>query len=295
MTVRSVALFSPAKINLFLAVTGRRADGFHDLVSLAAPLMFGDTIWLHQSKRPGPVSLICDEPAVPTGADNLAHRAAEIFRQATNNDRAVTIELRKRIPMGAGLGGGSSNAAAVLRGLNTLAGNQVDFGTLAQLAASLGSDCPLFLAGGPCVVRGRGEVVTKVSAEVRARIQGTRLLVFKPDFPINTQWAYEHLTHDAMVPIQKAEHELSRWLESAAIPSAVLFNSFEAVVTRKFLAIGELLDSIRVAPGVNGALLSGSGSASFAFLNANGNDAGPMEIIRGALGPDSLVANTTIA
>jgi 4-diphosphocytidyl-2-C-methyl-D-erythritol kinase len=123
--VEALILFSPAKINLFLAITGRRADGFHDLVSVVAPLDFGDHLELRPAAA-GTFVLECDEPAVPLGEENLILRAAREFVAGTGWRGGARFRLRKRIPIGAGLGGGSSNAVAALRGLNQLSGGALD-------------------------------------------------------------------------------------------------------------------------------------------------------------------------
>jgi 4-diphosphocytidyl-2-C-methyl-D-erythritol kinase len=293
----SIAVFSPAKINLFLAVTGRRADGFHDLVSLVAPISFGDTLWLHAGDAEGPVTLTCDDPAVPTGMDNLAVRAAEAWRGEAGFGRAIHIALKKRIPMGAGLGGGSSNAAAVLRGLNSLGGHPLDDAALARLAAGLGSDCPLFLVGAPCVMRGRGERLEALPAAARRHLTGRRILVFKPDFPISTPWAYGRLVAAggaAYTPPDVAEARLAAWLAGGASVAEVLFNSFEQVAFTKFQSMPVLLDRLRAQPCVDGVLMSGSGSACFALVK-HGADLAPLrELVRTTWGAGAVVVEAEI-
>jgi len=293
----STAVFSPAKINLFLAVTGRRGDGFHDLVSLVAPISFGDTLWLHAGERDGPVTLVCDDPAVPTGADNLAVRAAEAWRCETGSGRAIHIELKKRIPMGAGLGGGSSNAAAVLRGLNSLHVHPLEDGALARLAAGLGSDCPLFLAGAPCVMRGRGERLEALPDAARRRLTGRRLIVFKPDFPISTPWAYGRLVAAggaAYLSAAEAEARLAAWIAGDAPAGEVLLNSFERVAFAKFQALPVLLDRLRGQPGVEGVLMSGSGSACIALLHSTADVGRLRAAIVAALGAAAVVVESEI-
>jgi 4-diphosphocytidyl-2-C-methyl-D-erythritol kinase len=295
--MQSIAVFSPAKINLFLAVTGRRADGFHDLVSLVAPISFGDSLWLQAGDSDGPVTLSCDDPAVPTGVDNLAVRAAEAWRREAGFTRAIHIELKKRIPMGAGLGGGSSNAAAVLRGLNSLDGHPLGEPALAGLAAGLGSDCPLFLAGAPCVMRGRGERLEALSEAARRRLTGRRLLVFKPDFPISTPWAYGRLVAAAgaaYTPPEAAEARLAAWIAGNGSAAEVLFNSFEQVAFAKYQALPVLLRRLQTQPCVDGVLMSGSGSACFVLVK-HGADVGPLrELVRGALGAAAVVVEAEI-
>ena len=187
-----ISIFAPAKINLFLAVTGRRSDGFHDLVSVVAPLDFGDTLRVEPAAR---FSIVCENSEVPGDETNLVLKAARAFAMATKWGGAATFFLEKRIPMGAGLGGGSSDAVAALRALNQLAGPQYALPpeALAATAVQLGSDCPLFLHGVPVVMRGRGERVTPLPESVARRLQGRRVLLFKPGFGIATPWAYGQL------------------------------------------------------------------------------------------------------
>ncbi|MET0263309.1 MAG: 4-(cytidine 5'-diphospho)-2-C-methyl-D-erythritol kinase, partial [Rariglobus sp.] len=155
--VNSVVLSSPAKLNLFLAITGRRTDGFHDLVSVVTPVEFGDTLTVE--RRDTGFTLTCDEPTLEIDESNLVLRAARAFATATNGTGGAHFFLAKRIPMGAGLGGGSSNATMALRALNELSGGALDEAGLARVAAQLGSDCALFLKSEPVVMRGRGEEV----------------------------------------------------------------------------------------------------------------------------------------
>lgn len=293
----SIAVFSPAKINLFLAVTGRRPDGFHDLVSVVAPISFGDSLWLHTNDRAGVVTLECDDPAVPTGPDNLAVRAAAAWIAATAFAGGVHIALSKRVPMGAGLGGGSSNAAAVLRGLNSLHARPLDEPALGRIAASLGSDCPLFLAGAPCVMRGRGERVERLPESAVRRLAGRRLLVFKPDFSISTPWAYGRLVAAngaACLPARTAEARLAAWLASEAPAEALLFNTFEAVAFAKFQALPLVLDRLRRQPGVDGVLMSGSGSACFVVLARDARPEPLRQLVTESLGAAACVVEAAI-
>jgi 4-diphosphocytidyl-2-C-methyl-D-erythritol kinase len=293
----SLTIFSPAKINLFLAVTGRRSDGFHDLVSVVAPLAFGDTLRLTRTRGVGDVRLNCEHPAVPAGPDNLAVRAAEAFRAASGIRDGVTIELVKRTPLGAGLGGGSSNAVAVLRGLNVIHGEPLSLEKLHDLAATLGSDCPLFLVGGVCVIRGRGERIQQLAPPMRKRFAAVRVLLFKPDFGVATPWAYARLvaTENAYIPAADAESRMTAWFASHDRVATLLLNNFEPVVFRKFVALPVLMDELRSWDGVDGVLLSGSGSAGFAVLHASA-DAGELtQMIRTRLGANAFVQETTVA
>ncbi len=273
----AVSVFAPAKLNLFLAITGRRPDGFHDLVSVVAPLTWGDTVRA-EAGTPGELTLACDDPAVPADETNLILRAERAWAAATGWAGGATFFLEKRIPMGAGLGGGSSDAVAALKALEALAGPEVRLAptALAGVAAGIGSDCPLFLTGGPAVMRGRGERVGALPPEPAGRLTGRRVLVFKPGFSIATPWAYARLAAGApgsYLPAAEAEARLAAWIgDSRAKAEGLPFNSLEAPAFRKFPTLPLLLEQLRSDFGVS-AGMSGSGSACFALL-PEGADAG---------------------
>jgi 4-diphosphocytidyl-2-C-methyl-D-erythritol kinase len=293
-----VTIPAPAKLNLFLAVTGRRPDGFHDLVSVVVPLDWGDTLTVTPASeaRPAALRLACDDPAVPADGTNLVLVAARAFARATGRNDAVDFSLVKRIPAGAGLGGGSSDAAAALQALNRLAGGPLSPEALAAVAAEVGSDCPLFLRPGPVVMRGRGERVEPLAAAA-VRLCGRRVLVVKPGFGISTPWAYGALARGApatYLPADEAEARLAEWVARADAPAEDLaFNSFEAVVFAKFAALPVLRARLREEFNL-GLHLSGSGSAAFVFL-AESAEAGPVEAaVREAWGASALVVEARI-
>ena len=287
--------FSPAKLNLFLAVTGKRPDGFHDLVSVAAPLAWGDELRVTPAET---FSLSCSDPAVPVDDTNLVLKAAQAFRTGTGWPGGARFELEKRIPMGAGLGGGSSNAVAALRALNQLAGTPLSPKALAELAAGIGSDCSLFLPGVPVVMRGRGELVQTLAGSPAARLRGRRVLVFKPSFGVATPWAYAQLAAGAphsYLPTMAAEDRLAGWSDDlGATAEELLFNSFEEAVFAKYVALPVLLAQLRQRFDLT-ARMSGSGSACFALLD----DKDPLEeitaAIRASWGPSALIVATKIA
>jgi len=290
----AAVVFAPAKLNLFLAVTGRRADGFHDLVSLVVKLDFGDTL----RAEPAPASsLTCDDPAVPCDDTNLILRAEQLFRTASGGGAGARFVLEKRIPMGAGLGGGSSDGVAALRALHQLAGEPLAAAPLAALAAQLGSDCPLFLHDGPVVMRGRGERVTPVAPGAAARLRGRRVLLFKPGFGVPTPWAYARLAATApgsYLPAAEAEARLAAWLDAPAAPAEdVLFNNMEPPAFEKFIALPTLLDRLRrdfaLAPR-----MSGSGSACFAFLPDGLDPAPVVDAVHSAWGESALVCEARV-
>lgn len=283
--------FSPAKLNLFLAITGRRADGFHELVSVVAPLDWGDTVTVERAAA-GEFSVTCDDPAVPVDGSNLVLKAAEAFRAATGWSGGARFFVEKRIPMGAGLGGGSSNAAAALRGLNALAGDVLKAERLAEVAASVGSDCALFLHEGPVVMRGRGERVEALAARAAERLRGRRVLVFKPAFGISTAWAYGRMAAAApgsYLPAEEAEARLATWVGSGGAVEELLFNNMEPAAFAKFPALPLLLERLRAEFGV-AARMSGSGSACFALLDEDAPVAAMTARIRDAWGKSAFVA-----
>jgi 4-diphosphocytidyl-2-C-methyl-D-erythritol kinase len=291
-----MTLASPSKINLFLAVTGVRADGYHELVSVTAPLEWGDELEVIPAEGASGFTLECDDPDVPVDGANLVLKAAEAFRRATGVRSGARFVLRKRIPTGAGLGGGSSNAVAALRALNSLCGNPLAAGRLADLAAEIGSDCPQFLCGGPAVMRGRGERVEPLPEAAAARLRGERVAIFKPGFGVSTAWAYGRLDARGHSNSADAERRLSEWTGDRSLPASFLmFNCFESVVFPKFIVLPMLVERLRSELGL-AACLSGSGSACFAFLRGNEPPAGALEaLVRAAWGPSAFVRVTAIA
>jgi 4-diphosphocytidyl-2-C-methyl-D-erythritol kinase len=289
------SVFSPAKLNLFLAITGRRADGFHDLVSLATPLRFGDEL-VAEKADDGATTLRCDVEGVPLDETNLVLKAARAFADRTGWWTPVRFTLTKRIPMGAGLGGGSSNGVAALRALNELAGGIAGEALLTEIAAGLGSDCALFLRGEPVVMRGRGERVEVLPATARARLSGRRVLVFKPSFGIATPWAYGRMVQRGgdYLPAAEAEARLAAWVAGVAPAEGILFNNMEAAAFEKFIALPVLLARLRTEFGL-APRMSGSGSACFALLGEDSPADAISAAVREAWGPTAFVTETRLA
>ena len=296
--VDTVSIFSPAKINLSLAITGRRADGFHELVSVVAQLGFGDTLHARLAADDGGgATLVCDAPGVPVDGSNLILRAAEKFVEATGWRSGVKFRLEKRIPIGAGLGGGSSNAIAALRALERLSGIALDPARRDEIAAALGSDCPLFWRERPVIMRGRGERIEELAAEEAARLRGRRVLIFKPGFGVATAWAYQALAARPEWYSDAAVHEaaLVAWRADAGAPAErLLTNTLERPVFGKWVALPAMLGWLRERHGVE-ARMSGSGSACFTLL-AEGQDEAPLiATIREGWGAEAFVQTTELA
>ncbi len=298
----TVTVFSPAKINLFLAVTGRRSDGYHDLVSVVAPMDLGDELTAAIGKRQPPAggqfSLACDDPEVPSDRTNLVLQAATVFAQRTGWTQPVAFRLTKRIPLGAGLGGGSSNAVAALRALHQLSGARGGARLLAEIAAQVGSDCPLFLPGVPVVMRGRGERVEILPAPAAERLRGRRVLLFKPaSLSVETNWAYAEMDRRVptdFVPAEEAERRLAAWIAGGAGAEDLLHNNMEPAVFRKFVALPELAEQLRREFGLR-AHMTGSGSTCFALLPGDAPVDRITAHIRGAWGSPCWLQTAALA
>ncbi len=251
-----LTLPAPAKVNLSLRVLGRRADGFHDIETLMVPLALADRVTLAAGERDG-IEFHCDDPTLPTDGNNLAVRAATAFHERAGFVPRLRLTLEKHVPHGAGLGGGSSDAASVLLGLNEFHGFPLAPATLAELAATLGSDVPFFLVRGPAVCRGRGE---QVEAAPRT-FTGSRLplLLLKPPFGVPTPWAYSRWRDAREVPGVPYAAQTFAWGE--------LVNDLERPVFEKHVFLATLKGWLLAQPGVAGALMSGSGSTTLAVLH----------------------------
>ena len=283
--------FSPCKINLMLAILGIRPDGFHELISIVAPTKFGDTLKAQISDKPAD-SLACNMEGIPLDSSNLVIKAAELFREATGRSEHFDFDLQKRVPAGAGLGGGSSNGAAALLAVNELCGNPLPMKKLSEIAAQMGSDCPLFLTNTPVVMRGRGERVFALRGEAREYIGRLKLVIFKPDFSINTGWAYSQMKANPQDYMSEnaAESALSEWLENPSISGLPLINNMQIEAFKKFPALQIVLDEIRTRFRVP-AMMSGSGSACFAIVNNLEDDeiAELEKLVKNLLGETALV------
>ena len=256
---------APAKINLSLRVLRRREDGFHEITTRIAPLALTDRLTLEKlpSAVSGTVTFTCDDPSVPGDETNLAVKAVRALEKHTGLLPGVRIHLEKRIPHGAGLGGGSSDAAAVLLGINDLFSMALDASILQDAAAGIGSDIPFFLQNCVCDCTGRGEnVIPLPDFSWRPRI-----LLIKPPFSIPTPGMYRRWRDSREVP--------GLPYTSQETPGGPLVNDLERPAFEKYPVLGTLKARLLAFEGVTGALMSGSGSTVFAVLEA-GTDAAPV-------------------
>ena len=256
---------SSCKVNLLLNILGKRPDGFHELETVMQPVALCDE--LSFTTTPGGIELTCSDPALPTDASNLVHRAARAFLEKSGVTQGVRMHLEKLIPMAAGLGGGSGNAATTLLALNELFGQPLGPETLHEIAAALGSDIPFFLQTGPALASGRGEII-QPRAPFPA-LAGTALLLVHPGFGIATAWAYKELARfpAALNGEPGRAARLIALLESADLRQAgrEFYNSLEAPALEKYPWLAVLQDFLR-ENGALVALMSGSGSTTFAII-----------------------------
>src|ERR1700724_3137836 len=176
-------VLAPAKINLSLKILGRRNDGFHEIETLISPISLADKIDIEPQSRW--IDFSCDDPTLPGGDENLAVRAAKVFFEKTKIARGIGIKLHKKIPHGAGLGGGSSDAAATLRALNQLFETRLSPEELPELGSAIGSEVPFFLFESAALCTGHGEIVQPTQLKKKLSI-----LLLKPGFSVATAWAY---------------------------------------------------------------------------------------------------------
>lgn len=255
-----ITIFAPAKINVILRILDRRPDGFHNLWSVMQTVALDDEVQIRlRADRQG-IRLTCDTAQLAADQSNLVYRAATEILARAQQSIGLDIELRKRIPMGAGLGGGSSDAAATIIGLNQLLQLKWSPGQMADAGQSLGSDVPFFLFAPSAYVAGRGEAVRPVVVE------GARWVVLvNPGFGVNTKWAYQELaaTRAAVRPLSLVQRELDRQSRvSWAQLIAAAENDFEAPVFAAHERLREIKQSLQ-AHGAEIALLSGSGATVF--------------------------------
>jgi len=280
---------SPCKVNLLLNILGRRPDGFHELETVMHPVGVCDALAFERGG--GKLELSCNDASLPTDGKNLVHRAASAFLARAKISDGVRIRLEKRIPLAAGLGGGSGNAATTLVGLNELFGKPLATAVLEKLAAALGSDVPFFLHGRPALATGRGEKIQPL--ERFPALRGKAFLLIHPGFGISTPWAYQNLAHLPVAlngqPGRAAK--LVSLLQKADLKAAAgeFYNSLEAPAFHKFPVLAFYQEFLR-AHGALAALMSGSGSATFAIVENVAAGAALVEKFKGQFGANVWTA-----
>lgn len=249
-------LQAPAKTNLWLRVTGKREDGFHGIETRMLPLSLSDDLEITPLPEKYGVSLTSNDPSLPTGEENLVMKAVRAIETRTGRSLSARIHLHKRIPHGAGLGGGSSDAAATLRGLNELFELGLDRSTQAGIAAGFGSDIPFFCWETVCDCSGRGEIVTPVDFAWELPV-----FLMKPAFAVPTGPAYGAWESSREIPGIPYAPQLCPWGQ--------LVNDLERPVFQKFLLLARMKKWLLDQAEVHAAQLSGSGSCLLAIMTRN--------------------------
>ena len=258
---RTLFVKAPAKLNLFLEVLGERGDGYHELETVMQTVTLYDELTLELASSG--VRLVTDSPDVPHTRENLAVRAAELLLEHARRRLGATIRLEKRIPVGAGMGGGSSDAAAALMGLNRLWQLDLQRETLHELASRLGSDVPFFLYGGTALCRGRGDQIAQISG-----VTPFTYVVVWPRLKVSTKEVYEKLPPDLTKDLRQTKlllRELIKGPQAGVFPH--FFNRLESVTVQLHDSL-TLLARRMTESGLAGVTMTGSGSA---FFGASGS------------------------
>lgn len=268
---------APAKINVYLSITGRRPDGYHLLDSLMIPISLCDevTIELENQKskiksqkskteksdeeRESRIVLTCDDPTIPADETNLAYKAAALLTRETGVEATISIRLHKRIPAGAGLGGGSSNAATVLKSLNILLSLGLSEERLCQFSARLGADVPFFIGCRPAHVEGIGEILTPV-----APLPHRWIVLVVPPFSVSTPWAYRRF--DELPPSIQSTPPPFRAGFGEWPAQEQFVNDLERAMLPEYPQIARIKASL-LNLGAESALMSGSGSSVFGVFS----------------------------
>ncbi len=294
-----VIVKAPAKVNLSLEVLGRRPDGYHDIISVMQALELSDDVKITlrgegRGEGENSIEVICDSPDVPEGPGNVAYRAARALldeagrlepRLADRHD--IKIEITKNIPVAAGLGGGSSDAAAVLKGLNILLGEPVPEERLREIGATIGADVPFFLSWPLALAEGIGERLTPLKP-----LGGIWLVLVKPAFGVSTAWVYSQLSlgltnKSGDIKLPELNIFADRMAESAdagqparpadvSIIASCLKNDLERVTVLRYPEIDVLKRRLTEA-GAPGALMSGSGPTVFGVFRTEAEAQGAAE------------------
>jgi 4-diphosphocytidyl-2-C-methyl-D-erythritol kinase len=254
----SVVVKCPAKVNLHLRVLGKRPDGYHDIVSLLVPVDTWDSVEV--SLKEGETELLCDDPLLPTDDGNLAYKAAKLYLDEVGFDGGARIHLRKAIPVGAGLGGGSSDAAGVLLALNLLLEGKASGEELLLWGGRLGADVPFFLMDGPCIARGIGEILEPVDIHVPLH-----MVLWYPGWQVSTKWAYENFRGG--LTRREKNFKIPRIVEHWEEILALLHNDLESVTQSVHPWVAMAKERL-LELGAKGTLMSGSGPTVFGVFDS---------------------------
>lgn len=257
--MKALSISAPAKINLSLDITGKLENGYHTLKMVLQTISLKDEILLQ--KQPDGISISCDHPLVPLDSGNICDRAARAFFLKTGLQGGIKIQIQKKIPIGAGLAGGSADAAAVLKGLNTLYDARLSREELSDLGLQCGADVPFCLAGGTCLAEGIGEKLTRLPD-----FRGVHTVLIMPEFSVSTAWVYQNYRMDNPVrhPDTQAILSAIRQRDIAKV-AREMKNVLETVTTVKYPEIEGIKRDLK-NQGALGSMMSGSGPSVFGLF-----------------------------
>ena len=247
-------LESPAKVNLRLEILKRREDGYHELRTILQKIGLHDTLHFSLKMEKG-VSITTDHPKLPVGKDNLVFRAAQSVLKVSGYKGGIHIEIEKRIPLGAGLGGGSSNAATTLKAMNQLLKSNLSKKELMEMGLEIGADVPFFFLEGAAIGLGIGERLKKIKLPI------LYFVLIYPNYEVSTRWAYQNF----VLTNQRIHFNLHKFLKTPEGISHILFNHLEEVVSRKYPQI-DVMKKILLSAGALGSLMTGSGPTVFGIF-----------------------------
>ena len=257
--LEQITIAAPAKINLSLDITGKLENGYHALDTIMQTISIEDKITLAKTGRQ--ISVLCDHPQVPQGNGNICHKAAEAFFEKTALEGGVIITIDKNIPVAAGLAGGSSDAAAVIKGLNLLYGTGLTQREMCEIGLKCGADVPYCIVAGTCRAKGIGEKLTKLPS-----FAGVYIVLVVPDFFVSTAWAYKNYDLNKTDEKPRTE-ELISYIRGRDIKNTAerMANVLESVTAKKHPEIQEIKNDIKKS-GACGSVMSGSGPSVFGLF-----------------------------
>lgn len=257
--MKKLTLKAPAKVNYRLDVLRRRPDGYHDLRMIMQRIDLCDEIEISLTDRPG-IRVVCGREGVPDGPGNIAWRAADALLTLSADKPGIDIAITKKIPVAAGLGGGSSDAATVLMGVNELLGLNLPEKRLREIGVTLGADVPFFIFGRTALAEGIGEELTAIDG-----VPAAWIVVVNPNVPVSTAWVYQNL----QLTGGAARVKIPCFFENVSDVCAILSNDLESVTIPRYPVIGEIKREL-LAAGALGSLMSGSGPTVFALFEEEG-------------------------
>ncbi|MBN2467383.1 MAG: 4-(cytidine 5'-diphospho)-2-C-methyl-D-erythritol kinase [Deltaproteobacteria bacterium] len=254
LTSKPTRILAPAKINICLEILAKRTDGYHEIRSVLCGVELSDAITITPSGKG--ITVTSNSSQIPLDETNLAYRAARLLMEKTASSFNLTIHLEKHIPVAAGLGGGSSDAAAVMRAINDIYQVKLSYSELMALGAQIGADVPFFLYQGPAVATGIGERLSPLSLS-----PPFWAVLITPPIPVSTAWAYNH----CHPKVSKKPLSHAGTIDLKAAGKDILFNALEEPVIRRYPELAEIKD-ILDGYGAWGSLMSGSGSTVFGIF-----------------------------